>query len=156
MARSYRTEQRIEGAADEVVRLMIDRETHDALLHSLGTTVEDYREERDGDVVRTVVTTAEKAMQGATTHRATLETTWDLPARRCTWTRRDHTFGDRVRAEGRTVVEPRGDDACAVIETGEIEVEVPLMGKRIERKVVEQMEQLAPRKAAFWTERLRS
>ena len=108
-----------------------------------------------GDRLRTVVTTAEPAMQGATVHRATLEATWDLRTRSCRWVRQDHTFGDRVRAEGTTAVEPRDDGTCTVVERGKIDVRIPVMGKKIARKVVASMEELAPRKAAFWEQRLR-
>lgn len=155
MALSYRTEQRVAGSADLVLGLMVDQQTHEELLGSMGTKVESYSAHKDGDRLHTVVTTAEPAMQGATTHRSTLEATWDLPARTCTWSRRDHTFGDRVRAEGRTVVEPRPDGTCTVVETGEIDVRVPVIGKKIMRKVVDGMKEAAPRKAAFWEQKLR-
>jgi len=155
MALDFHTEQRVRGSADEVLALMVDQETHEALLRHLGSTIEEYAREEDGDRLRTVVTTAEPAMQGATVHRATLEATWDLRTRSCRWVRQDHTFGDRVRAEGTTAVEPRDDGTCTVVERGKIDVRIPVMGKKIARKVVASMEELAPRKAAFWEQRLR-
>ncbi len=156
MAVTFRTEQRVAGPADEVLRLMVERETHEALLRELGSVVESYSEEGDGDRVRVEVTTADPALKGAGTHRATLESVWDLPSRSCRWSRKDHTFGDRVRATGRTAVEPIDDGTCRVVETGEIDVQAPVIGKKIARTVASKMEDLAPRKAAFWEKRLRS
>ena len=155
MAHEFRTEERIAASADDVLALMIDQETHEALLAHLGTTVESIRHDRDGDRMTTVVTTAEPAMQGATTHRATLEAIWDLPSRTCTWSRADHTFGDRVKATGRTEVVADGDRACKVVESGSIDIKVPVIGKKIGKKVVAAMQEMAPKKARFWADKLR-
>ena len=155
MAKTYRTDERVPAPAADVLRLLVDAGEQEALLRHLGTPeVRCDVGEEIGGRVRVTVDTTEPAMMGAGSHRATLEMDWDLEARSCTWVRRDHTFGERVKARGTTRVEADGDSACRVIEEGEIDVSIPVVGRRISKAVIGRIVDQAPRKAAWWRGRL--
>jgi hypothetical protein len=155
MAHHFRTEQTVRASAARTLALMIDPRGQEDLLRSLGTpeVQAEISHPRDG-VAHVVIHTAEPAMKGAGTHRATLEMDWELATRVCRWVRHDHTFGERVLASGTTRIVEDGE-ACRVIDEGEIEVKVPVIGRAIARKVVSLMEEMAPRKATWWEARLR-
>jgi hypothetical protein len=155
MAYHFRTEVSVGASADRALTLMIDPRGQEELLRSLGTpeVQAETTRPREG-VARVVIHTAEPAMKGAGTHRARLEMEWDLGARTCRWVRHDLSFGERVQASGTTRVVEDGE-GCRVIDEGDIEVKVPVIGRAIARKVVAIMEELAPRKAAWWEAHLR-
>lgn len=151
MSLPFRTEQRVNASADRVLELMLDPASQEALLKSLGTLEVKATVTRTGEGrARVHLVTADPGMPGVAVHRAEMDMDWDLPNRACTWVRTDLTLGDRVRAWGTTRVLPAGESACTVVESGEIDVRVPVMGGAIARKVVDKMVEQAPRKAAFW------
>ncbi len=155
MAHRFHTDERIDASAERTMALMIDPRGQEELLRSLGTP--EVRAElshpREG-VAHVVIHTAEPAMKGAGTHRATLEMDWELATRTCRWVRHDHSFGERVQASGVTRIVEEGEH-CRVVDEGSIEVKVPVIGRAIAKKVVSLMEEMAPRKAAWWSARLK-
>jgi hypothetical protein len=155
MAHRFHTDQRVRASAERTLELMIDPRGQEQLLRSLGTPeVEaELTYPRDG-VAHVVIHTAEPAMKGAGTHRATLEMDWELATRTCRWVRHDHSFGERVQASGVTRIVEEGEH-CRVVDEGSIEVKVPVIGRAIAKKVVSLMEEMAPRKAAWWSARLK-
>lgn len=71
------------------------------------------------------------------TEDAVTTVTWNLPARRATWTYRG-PHGDRVTVRGTIEVRPDGEGS-SLDETFTIEVHMPLVGGKIESLVIDEM-----------------
>jgi hypothetical protein len=76
--------------------------------------------------------------KGTSRRTMTLET--DLVARRSRWVQIVHGMEDRSSAEGSSEVVELGPSRCALITRGAIEIRVPIMGKVIEKKIVQGVE----------------
>ncbi len=86
---------------------------------------------------------------------STLTQRWDLAARSCTWELVNHKHRDRVKVHGTTTIEPDGEGA-RVVERGTIEIDVPFVGKKLEKKFCASIERKAPKFREFlweWIQR---
>ncbi len=100
---------------------------------------------RDGDTLKYEVHTEEYArgMTGVDKSRReknVTTTTWNLAARTCSWTHRaNNAFADRVTVSGtqRIVASGSGTDLHS---TFSVDIRVPLVGKRIEKIVLEEVD----------------
>lgn len=71
--------------------------------------------------------------------KAQLTMNWDLKTRTNNWTRSAEGVGGQSNIFGKTQIVPAGDNECEFIDSINIEVKVPLMGKKIEKKVAEHL-----------------
>ncbi len=151
MTSRFSTSQQVQAPVDRVWELVVDPQIQEELTRRTGAVEARCRMgEAVGGRLRLEIDVVDGRVAGVP-HRSTLEMDWDVEQRLCRWSRRDHNFGERVRASGTTrlVAEEGG---CRVDEQGEVEVSIPVLGRKIERKVVQKMEAAAPIRARFWEE----
>ena len=77
----------------------------------------------------------------------TLET--DTKTRRSRWTQIVHGMEDRSTAAGDSEVVELGPNRCELITRGSIEIRVPIMGKVIEKKIVQGVENNAEKERRY-------
>ena len=65
------------------------------------------------------------------------------------WTREFLDRGRMVSAEGTVHIEVLGKETCRRVEEGEISIRIPLLGRKLERKVIAHLEETHPEKTAF-------
>lgn len=75
--------------------------------------------------------------------RYTTTQQWNLAARSCQWTMVHHTYKDKVRVSGRQELKER-PQGCELVEEGEIDIRVPLIGKMLEQKFTASIERKGP------------
>ena len=92
--------------------------------------------------------------KGSGVNRGTIHMRFDLRRLECRWHREDHGHGDRVRTRGVMRLIPDGEGACAMVDEGEIEIRVPLLGRKLARKFAAAVERNQPVKARWWEDRL--
>lgn len=90
------------------------------------------------------------------TMKAKMHFTWDLKAMKMTWTREGmDSMSKTSRINGETRLESRGADACDLVEIINIDVPVPLLGKKIEKGVADYLKESRPSKIAFLLKHLK-
>ncbi|PID38293.1 MAG: hypothetical protein CSB49_06295 [Proteobacteria bacterium] len=97
-----------------------------------------------GDQVVVVLRRDAKPMWGEEPNRSTLTMTWSTGSvadetRRGTWVHRQHGQEKRSSAEGTLELRSFGAERCRLVTEGYIEIRVPLIGRRIEKKVAKVM-----------------
>ncbi len=154
MAITFRMSNRIDAPLEAVLEKFIDPEEQEVVARHFGSDV--ARCERTdgaaGPHIELYTEEPDRKMGG--TNRSTLYLDWDLAARRCTWRREDHGYGKRFRMSGEMVLEPAGEGACTMNERGEIEIDYPILGKKIAKKIAAALERKHPEKCRYWTERV--
>lgn len=76
------------------------------------------------------------------TEPAVQRSDWDLQARTCRWAY-EGAHSDRFTFRGRTTVEPRGDQTRVTVEYF-VDVSIPLLGGRIEKAIIKELEAAHP------------
>ena len=112
--------------------------------------------ERDGDTVRLKIHTLfvrefSPAVAAAIDPRKlswTQDSTFDLAAGPATFRLLPDTYADRFSASGSTRTAPSGDGAVRTL-TGEVKVRAPLVGGRVEKAIVEGLEEYLGAEAAL-------
>jgi len=153
MSRRFRLENLYSAPPDRVLALLWDPAVQDALTRRQGAlacaaTLEDGAE----TAVLTLVEERE-AMWGKEPDKSTMRVSFSKATRTATWERRLHGMEAWVHMRGTIAVEARGDGAAEIIE-GEIAVEVPVLGRLIEKKVVREVEKAFAIAAAHYAEAL--
>lgn len=88
------------------------------------------------------------------TIKAHMTFNWDPKTKVCTWARVGEGIGSKSKVSGKTEIVAKGADSCEFIETTNIEISVPLVGKKLESQVIEYMQKGYPSKMAFMKKRL--
>lgn len=112
--------------------------------------------ERDGDTVRLKIHTlfvrefspAVAAAIDPSKLSWVQESVFDLAAGTATFRFIPDNYADRFSAEGRTLTVPDGDGATRTL-TGEVKVRAPLVGGRVEKAIVEGLEEYLAAEAAL-------
>jgi len=155
MTARFRMTSTIDGTAEALMRKMMECAEQESLSRRFGATaVQCTQVEDSAQAVRIDLYAEEPARKGGGTHRSTLHMAWDPTSHVCRWWRQDHTHGDRVRTEGTMRLVDRAAGICAVEEEGEIEIKLPILGKKIARKLAAALERRQPEKCRWWSERL--
>ncbi len=71
--------------------------------------------------------------------KAVMTTEWDVAKRFSTWIRKSEGVGARARVEGTTKVVEDGDERCVFHETGVFDIPVPVIGRKLEKNLVEHL-----------------
>ncbi len=68
-------------------------------------------------------------------------TTWNRVTHSCTWTHTsDNSFADRITVSGTQKIASAGASACELNSTFKVDIRVPLVGKKIEKLVLEEVD----------------
>jgi hypothetical protein len=156
MAISFRMSNRIDADVDTVLQLMTTPSEQEAISAEYGATTSrctrtDVSERR----VKIDMYEEEPNRKQGGVLRSTIHMDFDLDARTCTWNREDHEYGKLVRTEGKMTLRPAGEGACTMDESGEIDIKIPILGKKMARKIASALERKHPSKCQWWTRRAR-
>jgi len=83
------------------------------------------------------------------TERSIIEHRWDLDRMESRWTRELPDRGRLVSAEGSVRIEVLGRRACRMLEEGTVHIRIPLIGKKLEQRVVDELTEVQPSKVDF-------
>lgn len=156
MTVTFRMSSRIGATADAVMHKMMECAEQEALSKRFGASAVQCKRVEDTErSVRIELTSEDPARKGGGTHRSTLHMAWDPTSHVCRWRREDHTHGDRVRTGGTMRLIDQLDGSCSVEEEGEIEIKLPILGKKIARKIAAALQKRQPEKCRWWEARLR-
>jgi hypothetical protein len=70
------------------------------------------------------------------------------------WTRHQMDQGQAASIEGELVVEPRGEEACRVVERAQVEIKHPVLGRALERRLVSELQALFTARADLLVQQL--
>ena len=152
MAAKFQMTNTVRVPAETLVAKMADPEEQTAAAKHFGAVKAECKLLND-DAERPQTELYQEEQKKSGLEKSTVVSTWDLGARRCTWSRKDHTNGDRVKVSGVITIAPSGDDACIIKEEGEINIAVPIIGKQIAKKIAAAMERKHADKCAYWEQR---
>jgi hypothetical protein len=79
---------------------------------------------------------------------------WNLATLESHWTQHLLNHGRKVHIEGHLRVEPKGEEACRLVERGIIEINVPLLGRTLEKRIQSKIFEIQPRRVDFIMRRL--
>ncbi len=88
------------------------------------------------------------------TVKAHMEFTWDILAKRMTWKRVAEGMASKANISGVTEVLPNGDAASTFVESINIDIPIPVMGKKFEKLVAGYLRDGRPEKISFLRRRL--
>ncbi|MBN2497490.1 MAG: DUF2505 family protein [Deltaproteobacteria bacterium] len=74
---------------------------------------------------------------------------WDLPRMSSRWSRHYLDRGQMVTVEGTIRIEPKGDEACRLVEKGIVDIKIPLLGRSLEKRVIAKLEEHQPERVDF-------
>ncbi len=156
MAVQFNMSGELNVAADALVEKLTDAKENETMSRETGALqVEAKRTDLGDNKVKLEIELEEPSRQGSGTEKSTLILNWDLSTRRCVWDRKDHTYGDMVRVEGEMWVESTGDASCTLSEKGEVDIKIPIIGKKFAKKVASSLETKHPEKRAYWEKRVK-
>lgn len=154
MAITFSMSNPIDANADAVLQLMITPAEQEAISAEYGaTTSRCTRTDISDRRVKIEMYEEEPNRKQGGVLRSTIHMEFDLVARTCAWHREDHEYGKIVRTEGKMTLVPRGDGACTMREQGEIDIKIPILGKKMAKKIAAALERKHPSKCRWWTAR---
>ncbi|NVB42353.1 DUF2505 family protein [Pseudenhygromyxa sp. WMMC2535] len=149
MTARFETRSTYDAPAQRLFELLADPDFHLRKSRHMGQDKIEARTEQRGDTLVLIVDLWEPAhFGGGETHR-TMTFEFDPARLSARWRQTIHGQEKRARAEGYTRVEARGEQRCELITGGEIELKIPVVGKRIEAKIKAGLERNADKEAAF-------
>jgi len=86
--------------------------------------------------------------------RAVIIHDWHLAEMHSEWSQYYLDQGKNVFIEGETRVEPKGEEACRMIESGSFEFRLPVVGRNTEKKLRARLDEVHPRRVDFIMQRL--
>lgn len=88
------------------------------------------------------------------TERSVVIHDWDLDRMESIWSRHLLDRGKMVALDGNVCIEVLGREASRLVETGTIAIKIPLIGRKLEQKVIDQLEEAHPRRVDFIMQQL--
>ncbi|EDM75017.1 hypothetical protein PPSIR1_16990 [Plesiocystis pacifica SIR-1] len=158
MATGFHTCARYDHPVAALVELLGDPRYHEALVESGGARRRAHARRLDpaAHLLRVVVDVWEPALHGGGESRRTMSFELDRGTLRAAWSQRIHGFERRVRAEGTTELIALSPTACELHTRGRIELNIPMIGATLERRLRSQLEADSARERDFtraWLER---
>lgn len=101
------------------------------------------------DDVAKIKVTMEEPIPTLGNIKAQIDFTWDLKTRKCPWVRTAEGMGAKSNVSGYSEIIPDGDDACYFVDVINIEVKIPVIGKKMEKMVVKHMQSERTKKMDF-------
>lgn len=86
--------------------------------------------------------------------KAQLNFTWDLTKNFCRWTRTAEGMGAKSNVYGTTEIRAIDDKTCEFVDVINFEINVPLLGKKMEKMAAEHMKNGRTKKMAFLNSKL--
>lgn len=80
--------------------------------------------------------------------------TWDLGKRACQWQRQAEGMAGKARVYGKTELIPEGENACTLYDEIFVDVGIPLIGKKMEQLVLDDLKSGRTKKMLFLSDRL--
>lgn len=156
MTQTFETRSRFACPAERMFEMITDpdfqlRKARDAGFDKVEVDRED---EADGTIVITIDIWEPAHFGGGESHR-TMVLRLDPSTRGGPWKQIVHGQEKRVRAEGSTRVRERGEGECELISEGFIELDIPMVGKMVEKKIKAGIEAGQRREAEFTRAELR-
>lgn len=74
---------------------------------------------------------------------------WNRKSLTSRWSRHYLNRGQLVTVEGTVCVEAKGEEACRLVERGIVDIKVPLLGRKLERKIIEALKEMQPKRVDF-------
>ena len=134
----------LNAPADEVMKLIRDPsliEESEKSREALDVKIEDLSRDESRHVYRVVATNHLRTKTGGVdrgkTEVNTVTNTWDLKARASNWTwKGTNPNASRVQLSGQTTLRPSGPNTDITL-AAEVDVNIPLVGKTISKKIAE-------------------
>jgi len=86
--------------------------------------------------------------------KAQMNFEWDIKKRFCTWKRTADGVGGKSKVSGTTEIIADGDNACTFIDVINVEIKMPVIGKKIEKGVLKHIDDGRKEKMDFLTKNL--
>ncbi len=144
----------LDASPDALFELYVDPEFQEFKATNTGSTRAraSTREESDGSVVLTVETWR-PAHWGSGEEEMRYECRFPAGSKRGKWKRVVKGMENRTRVEGDVEIVADGDGG-RIITRGEIDIRIPLMGRRIERRIIDGIAEGKDREVRLWREGL--
>ena len=155
MTASFTSRLRVPAPVDALYAAFTDPAFLEARARALGALRAAASRRDEGAVLVLVLDTEDPPNPGQDKNVGTMTWRLDPATRRGTWQRVQHGFEKRSRAEGTIAMVAAGDGAAELVTAGEIEIKIPLMGKMIERKIVEAIDKQRGREEQVTADLLR-
>lgn len=149
MTQRFKSVMILPASCDRVFELLTSPEALRACGVHLGAKIVRAQRREEGEGVIVEVYNEKQGQTGHGEDKSTRTTTWNVDRRRGSWVHVQHGMEKRARAEG-TVRLQEQDEGCRYTVEGEIQIKVPIVGKMIEKKVVEALEKEAEREEGYW------
>ena len=74
---------------------------------------------------------------------------WNLDRLESRWSRHLLDRGKTVSVDGTVQVEVMGKDACRLVEAGQVTIRIPIIGRKLENKVIAELKKMLPARVDF-------
>ncbi len=154
MTAKFERELRLDVPAERLLQLIIDPEFQQQQALDLGALEARCQRADLADGTVELVLHEKSSPKWGQSHRTTLTSRWDLSQLCSRWQRVVHGQEQRSRAEGSSRIIADDGESCRLVMQGEVEVRVPVLGRKVERKVVEEIEAGREREQRYLEQRL--
>ena len=150
----FSIELELDASPDALLELYVDPAFQEFKATNTGSTraKASRREESDGSLLL-IVETWRPAHWGSGEEEMRYECRFPAGSKKGSWKRVVKGMENRTRVEGTVDILARGDGGT-IITRGEIDIRVPLMGRRIERRIVDGIAEGKQRELRLWREGL--
>ena len=134
----------------KVITTPLFQETNFLAQDNPGAKVSEVSRTDDKLVLRAEVVEYAKGMTGidrSKTEKTTTEYDWNLKQRSATWTY-NSVHGKRVQVWGAIRIEG-GGDSCTLVEEFNVNVKIPLMGGKVEKLIMKEVDKYFPKYEAL-------
>jgi len=151
MAKRFSSKSCFDVPAPALFELYADTSFQEAkAVHMGARSASATRAERpDGKLEVTVTMVRPRHGGGDTDEHATMTMLLDPKTLGSTWRQVVRGYERRARVEGTSCVRAMGAERCELTVEGSIEIKIPLLGRLIERKIVEAIERSVDQEAGF-------
>ncbi len=150
MARSFSTSSQFDVSARVLFELYGDTTfQEDKAVHMGALSATATRREREDGRVEMTIEMLRPKHGGGGEERATMTMVLDPRTFGSTWKQVVHGYEERARVEGTSTVRAEGEQRCSLTIDGTIEIRIPLLGRMIERKIVDAIERDVGKEEGF-------
>ncbi len=147
MAKTFKGTTKLQTSVEDALQVLIDPEFQVARETAQDTCLASKTEEvsRSDDklVFKVINTEYAKGVTGidrSKTEQVSYTYTWDLAKKRCTWTYQSKHSDKGVKVYGSVTLEPGPKDTALVHDEFTVEVNIPLVGGKVEKAILKEIE----------------
>ncbi len=155
MAVKFSMNGQVDVPLDTLYAKMTDPKEQEEMAYKFGSSKAEGKITEEGDKLIVELYTEDPPKKGGDLEKATLTFTWDKNTKVCNWSRADLNNGDRVKVTGTSKLVADGD-VTKTSDEGEINIDIPMIGKMIAKKIAAAMERKYPEKMKYWEDRINS